>query len=162
LGIVNYNNNGIPFWKGQIVIYPPFAQPIISTRLRKIVFIFRLTKTVPVNFSLIKKVNILHGKSEEFNKVFSVVSLANNTALQTQINGILTPDLQSKFMAFADKYDPIKITFMNDLMIIEHKYNTFTYKYTNLLKKFDIDQRDIENVNTSLVDMINLLNNMMY
>jgi hypothetical protein len=64
--------------------------------------------------------------------------------------------VQDRFINFAKKYDPIQIIFIDDLLIINHQYNTFVNKYTNLFKKFSIDPRDEERIIGSLIDMVNL------
>lgn len=127
------------------------------------VFALKLNRPVNVNYTMLRVVNFweefqteIKTESEEFNKKFKVVADKYDSTTKTQILKVLSPSVQVRFIEFSKKYKLNRIYFEDDIMLIEFIENVWKTKYTNFLKKVEVDKRDVEHFSETLKDMMAL------
>jgi len=163
-GTIQGSNNKTSFWRGVFHFTTGYGR---SQRLyTEDTFIFQLSDPIPVNFSLAKagifgeSEKHIETESEEFNKAYRIISDNNDEGTQMQIIKILSPSVQTRMIDFSKKYTDPNIYFCNNLLAIVFNKEVLEGKYTNFFRKVGIDQRDVDRLNTAILDMAELRSEM--
>lgn len=111
----------------------------------KPVFIIEIGDVIPYSFSLFR-----HGSerdmktgSAEFNDNFRIIMHDKGKHAKTHIANILTPAIIVRLIDFAGELPIDCITFQHNCMVVLFDKDVWGPKYTNFVRRVEIDERDI-------------------